>query len=367
MASRLDPGRLNEQMVAGLERIGVLRDARVAAAFRATPRHLFLPDHHLEEVYEDAAILTKFTPGGVAISSSSQPAIMAIMLQQLRPEPGCRVLEVGAGTGYNAALLAHLVERGGHVTTLDYDEDLCEGARRHLVAAGFADVEVACADGAKGWPARAPFDGIEVTASASDLSLAWLDQLVEGGRLVVPLWLAGPIQLSTGFSRRGRTLVSDSVSWCGFMPLRGDLSWPAGEGERHPELLETLRLPALDGGADIPSSDARAGFEMWLALTDPDYVRLSPRSEEPSVFGIGGPGGVAVLEGGGGRLHLTMYGDAEASARRLMWAHREWARRRPSVENLNIRAVPTAGGAEPEGAGLVIRRPNFTFRVSPPP
>src|SRR5919198_3310701 len=99
------PEELNEALVASLESGGTLSDRRVAAAFRAVLRHHFLPGHPLKDVYEDTAIMTKFGERGVAVSSSSQPAIMAIMLQQLRAEPGNRVLEIGAGTGYNAALL----------------------------------------------------------------------------------------------------------------------------------------------------------------------------------------------------------------------------------------------------------------------
>jgi protein-L-isoaspartate(D-aspartate) O-methyltransferase len=365
MASRPYAGRLNEQLVTGLERSGVLRDPRVAAAFRAVPRHIFLPDHSLEEVYEDAAILTKFSEHGVAISSSSQPAIMAIMLQQLRPRPGHRVLEVGAGTGYNAALLARLVAPAGRVTTVEYDEDLCRQARSHLAAAGLELVEVVCGDGALGWPRDAPFNGIEVTASASDLAPAWLDQLVDGGRLVVPLWLAGPFQLSAGFVRWGRGFVSESLSWCGFMPLRGELAWPAAKRDLKPDLSEMLARPGRDYAADIPSSDARAGFEMWLALTDPGYVRLSPRPEEPSVFGLADEGGAALLEGDAGRLGVTVYGEAEETARRLLWAHSRWARTRPSIEDFVIEARPNEEPAEADARGLLIRRTNFTFRVTP--
>src|SRR5438309_12058143 len=117
------PGDLNEALVASLETNGTLSDQRVAAAFRAVLRHDFLPGHALKDVYEDTAIMTKFGERGVAVSSSSQPAIMAIMLEQLRVGPGQRVLEIGAGTGYNAALLARLAGSEGRVVTLDFDED----------------------------------------------------------------------------------------------------------------------------------------------------------------------------------------------------------------------------------------------------
>ena len=111
------------------------------AAFRAVSRHLFLPDVGISDVYTDRAFPTKHA-GGKPISSSSQPAIMAIMLEQLALEPRQRVLEIGAGTGYNAALIARIVGQGGHVVTIDIDEDLVMLARKHLAAAGFDRVDV---------------------------------------------------------------------------------------------------------------------------------------------------------------------------------------------------------------------------------
>src|SRR6266567_3379122 len=116
------PG-LHAALVDHLQAIGVLTQPRVISAFQAVPRHLFLPGVPVEEAYLDDAIPTKMARGR-AISSSSQPAIMAIMLEQLGVEPGQRVLEIGAGTGYNAALLAHIVGAGGAVVSIDIDADL---------------------------------------------------------------------------------------------------------------------------------------------------------------------------------------------------------------------------------------------------
>jgi len=107
-----DVAALHAALVDALLRRGAITDPRVEAAFRAIPRHLFLPDVPLAEVYRDQAIPTKIRDGE-AISSSSQPEIMATMLDQLRLAPGLRVLEIGAGTGYNAALMAHIVGEKG--------------------------------------------------------------------------------------------------------------------------------------------------------------------------------------------------------------------------------------------------------------
>ncbi|MGH3885395.1 MAG: methyltransferase domain-containing protein [Pseudonocardiaceae bacterium] len=101
--------------------------------------------------------------------------------------PGHRVLEIGAGTGYNAALLAHLVGPAGKVTTVDIDSKVVRGARECLAAAGYRGVSVVCGDGEFGYSDHAPYDRIVVTAGAWDLPPAWVDQLAAGGRLVVPL------------------------------------------------------------------------------------------------------------------------------------------------------------------------------------
>lgn len=354
----------NEQLVAQLTSSGVLQDPAVAAAFRAVLRHDFLPDRPLDEVYEDTAIMTKIGPAGVAVSSSSQPAIMAIMLEQLRPEPGNRILEVGAGTGYNAALLAHLAGLAGQVVTVDIDAELCQRARANLLRAGAERVQVVEADGAQGWPPGAPYDRVIVTASADDVSPAWLDQLAEGGRLVLPLALAGPVQQSVAFGRRGRALVSDAVTSCGFMPLRGRMAPPEPRLDR--QLASWLGEPGRWTGQQLPTADLRAGFETWLALTDESYVRTFVPSLETQAFGLRDGGGLALVASAGDRAEVTVFGDGERAASELVEAHRRWSLGRPQVEELRVAAYPT--GEEPpavDGQRVVARR-HFTFVVSRP-
>lgn len=209
-------------LIAQLERDGALADPAVRAALLAVPRHRFLPNEPLERAYADDAIATKFA-GGVSISSASQPAMVAQMLQQLALAPGMRVLEIGAGTGYNAALLRTLVGDTGRVTTIDIDADITAAARDHLASIGVTDVAIITGDGARGWPARAPYDRIILTVGAGDIAPAWAAQLAVGGILLLPLTI-GTAQFSVAFEKRGDTLHSRSLVPCGFMPLRGSMA-----------------------------------------------------------------------------------------------------------------------------------------------
>jgi len=217
---------LRRRLVADLEARGYLHEGSVRDAFLSVLREVFLADvatrEGLDAVYRDVAYAAKVDAFGRWTSSSSQPAIMAAMLEALDLRPGLRVLEVGTGTGYNAALLARMVGSGGHVTTLDIDEDLVVRARPALAGVG-VDVEALVANGRTGWPPRAPYDRIVITASSSTIERAWLDQLTDGGLLELPLWLstAGlPGQVIVTFRRAGDALRSVHVLSGGFMALR---------------------------------------------------------------------------------------------------------------------------------------------------
>jgi protein-L-isoaspartate(D-aspartate) O-methyltransferase len=214
---------LRDALVNTLKRAGALgAEPQHERAFRTVPRELFLPGVPLDDVYSDAAIVTK-VEDGVSVSSSSQPAIMALMLRQLDVQPGQRVLEIGAGTGYNAALLRELVGPAGAVDTVDIDAEVADWARERLDAAGYEDVRTHCADGAEGWPAAAPYDRVILTVGAADIAPAWVAQLRDGGVLVLPLGLhAG--QVSLALEKRGAALVSRSAQPCGFMRMRGALA-----------------------------------------------------------------------------------------------------------------------------------------------
>ena len=196
-------------------------DSRTEAAFRKVPRHLFLPGIEIDKVYSGDVIPTRYDENKRAISSSSEVAIMAVMADQLELAAGMRVLEVGAGTGYNAAILCELVGATGSVTTVDIDPEIASEARERLDAAGYGSVRVVTGDGWEGVADGAPYDRIELTASTSDLSPQWVDQLAEGGILLVPLWLRAGWMVLAAFRKQDGTLRTVSVRGGGFMPLRG--------------------------------------------------------------------------------------------------------------------------------------------------
>ena len=191
---------------------GVLDEPAWATAFAVTPRHLFTPrvvandgalllagQHRwLEAVYSDIALLAQTTPAGdgeqqLPTSSSSKPAVMAIMLDRLDTNPGHRLLEIGTGTGYNTALLCHRLGEG-NVYSVDVHPGLVVAAGERLARIG-CHAHLVTGDGADGWVEHAPFDRILATCAITRIPPAWIQQLADGGRIVAPLDAgdAGPL------------------------------------------------------------------------------------------------------------------------------------------------------------------------------
>ncbi|MGH3123319.1 MAG: protein-L-isoaspartate O-methyltransferase family protein [Streptosporangiaceae bacterium] len=222
-------------MVAHLRERGGLTDPRVAAVLGRVPRHVFVPGADLSEAYADEAIVTRYRDGW-PVSSASQPAMVATMLEQLSLPEGGSVLEIGAGTGYNAALLSALVGPSGRVVTIDIDPEVADEARSHLAEAGAGNVDVICGDGAQGWAGRAPYDGIIITAGVSDLAPAWVSQLAPGGRLVVPLSIRGVQQcVALTPPRPPPTVTCAAWPYAGASSCRSPGPWPtATSGCRSP-------------------------------------------------------------------------------------------------------------------------------------
>lgn len=232
----------------------------VSAAMRMVPRHLFVPNASLEEAYTEA-VITRRDSDGVATSSASDPWLVGRMLDQLQLRPGMRVLEIGAGTGYNAALLAELVGSTGHVTAVEITPDVAEDAREALTAAGVTNVEVICGDGEHGHPSNALYDRIIATAGAWEIPQAWADQLTPNGVLVAPLRIKG-LTRSVALTRdESGVWRSHSAVNCGFMPIRGRDAMP----ERNIHVAEDLTV-RFDDGQDV---DVEA---LTQAITSPGEV-----------------------------------------------------------------------------------------------
>ncbi|HEV3382179.1 MAG TPA: methyltransferase, FxLD system [Trebonia sp.] len=279
MATQAD--RLRHALVDQLRQAGAVCAPRVEAAMRAVPRHVFVPGAPLRRAYADDVVQTKLDSDGTPISAASQPSIVAVMLEQLAVAPGMRVLEIGAGTGYNAALLAHLAGDDGSVVTLDVDDDIVDGARAALGEAGFPGVTVVREDGALGYAPSAPYDRIVATVGARDVPLAWQDQLAPDGRLVVPLRLRGGVTRSVAFEHARETgpeLRSVSSVMCGFMPMRASIASDERQTlpltrsgnvllEVHQEQRDSVDPDALDGVFDTERVAVRTGVRFGDAVS----------------------------------------------------------------------------------------------------
>lgn len=361
---------LNEEMVRRLVSQG-LCTTRIEAAFRAVPRHLFLPDLPLAAAYSQDAIITHRAPSGLPTSSSSMPGIMAVMLEQLDVRRGHRVLEIGAGTGYNAALLAALTGSEGEVTTIDLDETIVREARAHLDAAQYQTVRTALGDGWLGVPEHSPYDRIEATVSVWDLSPAWIAQCSDNGRLLVPLYLAGGEQISVAFQRDGERLRSASVEGCGFMRLRGPHAHPETHLRVHgwdvsldePDPARAATLVTLLG-VEPRIEPAPAGPPGWrnrLILEEARAIVLTPEDDwqyESRAHGIldaASPSLSFITSPARGRQLFTFGSDAarEALLSRLAGT------RGLDLRRLRIDAIPSH--TPPPQDGMVLRRPNFQF------
>ncbi|HLM65428.1 MAG TPA: methyltransferase domain-containing protein [Acidimicrobiales bacterium] len=388
---------LRRELVDRLREAGHVTDERVAEAFSAVPRETFLADHAarrgLDGVYRDEAIVIRRDPATrMPTSSSSQPAIMARMLEMLAVAEGHRVLEIGAGTGYNAALLARLVGRSGSVTSVELDRDLAAAAREALLASR-ADAAVVLGDGRRGAPDGPQVDRIVVTASSDRLHRAWFDQLVPGGLLVVPLRLSAElfaVQAVVAFRKVASGFDNVGITPGGFMALRDP-----GAAAVHPAAVAVTEATAAvdDGGmplvqlsgSAVAALDSTArqrlavaalgfgrrrpldlgGAGSWslaayaaLALPEERLVEcLGRRWVEAHEHTLGVldavDGSLAVLVGTGTAARVEAYGGRGAE-RTLRGVHDRWVTAdRPGVDRLALRV---RYGSERPHAWRTLRR-----------
>ena len=369
---------LNERLVEALLADGSIRSPQVEAAFRAVLRHHFLPDAPLEEVYRAKAIVTRVGSDGLPTSSSSDPRIMARMLEQLEVQPGQHVLEIGAGTGYNAALLSRLTGEEGMVTTVDIDPAVTAAAAANLWEAGFDRVLVVTADGWAGVPSPRPYDRIEATVGVWDLATPWIEQLRTGGILAVPLWLRAGLQASVAFRKSDSGLHSRSIEPCGFMRLQGLgagperytrlRGWTANfDQARSDEIAVLDRLLQQQPRTQRPPTLAPGWFTP-VALTSPTAITLADWAAKVTLSGLFDPAGpsLAVVEADLGTsrsspraLHVFGTNDALESLLALI-------EQLPPVHlaEVVIHARPPYAEADHERVLACLVRPNTQFLVT---
>ena len=235
--------RRHRMVVDQLESRGI-RDAAVLAAMEDVPRHLFVPAELEHDAYADGALAIGH---GQTIS---QPYMVALMTEFLRLRPAGKLLEVGTGSGYQAAVAARIV---GEVWSVERVAALADRAAATLRLVGAHNVHVLVGDGSRGLPEQAPFDAIIVTAAAAEVPQALLGQLVDGGRLVVPIGPIGHTQILTVFTRRGAEYIRQEDVACRFVPL---IEWPE-EGAEGVGSSPRAAGGACDAAIGVPQDDGR--------------------------------------------------------------------------------------------------------------
>jgi protein-L-isoaspartate(D-aspartate) O-methyltransferase len=374
--------------------------SRFRDAVTATPRHRFVhrfrisdgplrdsdarPVQDLPDIYSDAVMRHVDTAGKLLLSSNSQPSYVLWLLHLLDLQPGQRVLEIGSGSGWLAAVMAHLVGESGHVTGIEIITELAEQSRADLAAVGVENVTMLAADGTLGHAPGAPFDRVMITAATWDLPTVLFEQVAEGGRALIPVELRGGGCQVTVLRREGDRFVAERAVAGWFVPLRG-------LGQQRAELCQPLeklpfwgeiggapnfraRLP-LAVGPDGIAGSAVSAFRAYLGRTEPDFTTFGdsePREPRPWLsaepaepFGLVDEAArsVALWDRG----ELQGYGDAIA-VRRLVQAYVNWATYGlPGLAGFGLEVVRTAA-APPGGDRLWVERRSGTallWRLGP--
>lgn len=202
--------RREEMVKTQIEKRGV-KDAATLAALRKIPRHLFVPKSIIDDAYEDRPL-----PIGYG-QTISQPYIVAYMTEIVKPQPGHRVLEIGTGSGYQAAVLSEIVKE---VYTIEIIDSLGSQARNRLSKLNHKNVTVKTGDGYYGWKDKSPFDAIVVTAAAEHIPPPLIEQLKEGGRMIIPVGSPFMVQQLMLVEKKGGKVRSSSMMPVRFVPFK---------------------------------------------------------------------------------------------------------------------------------------------------
>jgi protein-L-isoaspartate(D-aspartate) O-methyltransferase len=194
-----------------------IREPTILEAFRSVPREAFLSPEYADLAYGDHPLPIE------AGQTISQPYIVALMIHAAEMKAGDNVLEVGAGSGYAAAVMSRIA---GHVTAIERQHDLVRVAQERMQRLGFDNVRIVEGDGTRGWEPEAPYDGILAAASGSHVPPAWVKQLADGGRIVMPVgepnWVQKLIKVTKGPAGK---LITEDLGGVRFVPLIGEEGW----------------------------------------------------------------------------------------------------------------------------------------------
>ncbi|MFW6043984.1 MAG: protein-L-isoaspartate(D-aspartate) O-methyltransferase [Marinilabiliaceae bacterium] len=199
-----------EEMVQSQIRAKGVKDGKVLEAMRTVPRHLFVPEKMASLAYSDRPLAIGHE------QTISQPFIVAFMTEALDFDKGDKVLEIGSGSGYQAAVLA---EMGAEVWTIEIVPELAEMAENNLKEAGYENVHVKCGDGYKGWPEEAPFDAVIITAAPESIPDALVEQLREGGNMVLPVGPVNSVQTLKKVKKKDGKLKQETLIPVRFVPM----------------------------------------------------------------------------------------------------------------------------------------------------
>ncbi|MGV9383603.1 methyltransferase, FxLD system [Nonomuraea sp. NPDC003707] len=271
--------RMRSAFADRLRQQGIVRTPAVQDALRTVPRHPFAPGVPLEQAY---AIMPAHTAADSTATSSitAEPAVAAALLEQAQVQPGMRVLDIGATTGYPAALLAHLVGEHGHVTTVNTDADLVRTAIASLAETGSSTIRVVSSQAAAGYADGAPYDRLITSDATWDVPPAWLPQISPNGRLVMPLRLRGSMYRLIGFDRTNDHWTAQYSDTAAFTPpqdrIADDPLRLAALNETYTVILHLHQDQQVDA-ADLLGVLDRKRSDVWTGVRiprDTDSIEL---------------------------------------------------------------------------------------------
>lgn len=384
--------RQHKAFVDSLVASGVLRSPRVTQAFEQVMRHDFLPEHLKNHAYVDHAIAVKTRPAPTGksecISSSTQPSLMAMMLEALELDEGMRVLEIGTGTGYNAALMAEIVGPTGHVTSMEIDVQLANSARARFQNDG--RIQVVTADALNAPVEEREFDSLIVTASAPDIPVHWTKAIKTGARFAIPLYVGGVDYLFLG--------VKSDTGLCGFFEcftvftglderVRGSATarsfgvggelvlYDATLFDPRPTAADWILVrPRLHREPDFESADALEGFHVLTNLAGSFAGQgLRVAHSESQDFGFSGYGfyfwddhGMVLFPAGFGSGCRLGFGRTSAMDLLADQAKNEWVRLGgPSLRSFHLEYRNVIGRMNPNERSICFQSGKLIGSLQP--